>query len=137
LENFIVAVGKPELSNKMVSYTTDQDVFVIKTFYSSGFSRVAPSTDNIIESFLFVLRHRQTLLSGLLNSLKGQSCVCDKCSKGRQRDASVHTQEVTGAAPEAMTRRQSVRRLAKQIWISISTAWKICRDYLPLFLCKM
>jgi hypothetical protein len=59
--------------------------------------------------------------------------VRDKRAKGCQRDASVHMQEVTGAAWEAMT-RQSVRRLAKQIGVSTSTAWKICRDDLSPFL---
>jgi hypothetical protein len=41
LENLFVAVGNAEPSNKMASYSTDQKVFVIKVFHSSGSSRVA------------------------------------------------------------------------------------------------
>jgi pantothenate kinase len=40
LENLFVAVGSGELSNKMMSYTKDQNVF-IKTVYFSGGSFVA------------------------------------------------------------------------------------------------
>jgi hypothetical protein len=61
LEKVFVAVGNTELRNKMASHTTDQKLFVIKTFYSSGgswvavgrqyrrdfFGRVAPSRDAI------------------------------------------------------------------------------------------
>lgn len=41
LENLFVTVGNAEPSNKMVSYSTDQKVFVIKAFYSSASPRVA------------------------------------------------------------------------------------------------
>jgi hypothetical protein len=41
LGNLFVAVGNPNLSNKMASYTADQKVFVIKTIYATGCSYVA------------------------------------------------------------------------------------------------
>jgi hypothetical protein len=39
--NMFIAPGNSELSNKMASYTTDQKVFVTKTFCSPGGSCVA------------------------------------------------------------------------------------------------
>jgi DNA-binding transcriptional regulator WhiA len=36
LGNLFVAIGNTELSNKMVLYTTDQELFTINIFYSSG-----------------------------------------------------------------------------------------------------
>jgi hypothetical protein len=44
LEELFVAVGNNEISNKMASYTTDQKVYVIKTFYSPSGSCVAVET---------------------------------------------------------------------------------------------
>jgi hypothetical protein len=41
LENLFVGVGNSELSNKIASYTTDENVFVIKTVCSSDDSYVA------------------------------------------------------------------------------------------------
>lgn len=55
----------------MASYMTEQKVFFIKTSYCSGGSRIAVD-DNIVETFLFLLYHQQTLSTGLLNSLKKQ-----------------------------------------------------------------
>jgi hypothetical protein len=54
-----VVVGNTELSHNVVSYTTDQKVFVNKTFYSFGGSCVAVK-DSSIERFLFVLLHQET-----------------------------------------------------------------------------
>jgi hypothetical protein len=36
MENLSVAFGSTKLSNEMSSYTTDQEMFVTKTFYTSG-----------------------------------------------------------------------------------------------------
>jgi hypothetical protein len=55
---------------------------------------VLPLTDNTIESFPFMLHHRESLSTGLLNSLK-------KRAKGCKRGASLRTEEV-GAAPKAI-----------------------------------
>lgn len=74
-ENLFVAVGDPEPSNKVASYTTGQEVFVVIPFSSSG-SPYIVWRDNSSESFLFVLQHRETLSSGLLNNLKKlEACV--------------------------------------------------------------
>jgi hypothetical protein len=40
LGNLFVDIGNIELNEKMASYTTEQEVFVIKTFYSFGGSCV-------------------------------------------------------------------------------------------------
>jgi riboflavin biosynthesis pyrimidine reductase len=65
--------------------------------------------------------------------------VCDKRAKLRKRSTSVCTEEAVGAAWEAITRnpRKCTPRLAQQIGVSTSTAWKICRDEMLLFLYKM
>jgi hypothetical protein len=63
----------------MASYTTDHEVFVTKTFSVLVFLW----RDSVVESFVFVLRHRETVY-WLLNGLKDQEvCVCDKRGKGR------------------------------------------------------
>lgn len=59
--------------------------------------------------------------------------ACRKRAKGRKHSASVHAEEVVGAAREVITRsqRQSVRYLAQQIGVSNSNACKTCRhDFL-------
>jgi hypothetical protein len=72
LRNLFVDIGNSELSDKMASYTKDQKVFIIKTFSSSGGSWLL-WRDNIVESCLLVLQHhRETLSTGLPNSLKKQ-----------------------------------------------------------------
>jgi hypothetical protein len=68
LVNLFVALGNAVLSKKMASYTTVQELFFIKTLYSSGGA--------CVESSLFVSRHPETLSIGLLNSLKKRKeCV--------------------------------------------------------------
>jgi hypothetical protein len=52
---------------------------------------------NIVESTLFVLHHRETLSTGLLNSLT-------KRGKRRKLSAAVRTEEIVGAVREAVTR---------------------------------
>jgi hypothetical protein len=53
----------------------DQKVFVIKTFHSLVVLGLL-WRDNIIESFLYMLHHQQTLSTRLLSSVKKQDmCV--------------------------------------------------------------
>jgi hypothetical protein len=85
---------------------------------------------NIIESVPFVMDHRGTLSTGLLNSLRKQE-VCDKRAMRRKNSAHIRTEGVFGAAREAMRKsaRKSVRRLSYQL----CNALIICRDGLSLF----
>jgi hypothetical protein len=69
VEELFIAVGSTELSNKMESYTTDQKVFVIITFSSSGGSFGAVETQYRRE-FSVSVAHEETLSTGLLNSFK-------------------------------------------------------------------
>jgi hypothetical protein len=77
LENVFFAVGNTELTNKMASYMTDQEVFVCKTLNFSRGCCVAVKRQYLRE-FSFKLHHRQILSIGLLNSLKKQE-LCNKC----------------------------------------------------------
>jgi hypothetical protein len=88
---------------------------------------------SILQGFVCVLRHRETLSAGLLNSLKEQEvcvcvCVCvrDKRVKGRKLNAFVRTEEFAGAARDAITKspRKSVRPLVQQIGVAVRTARK-------------
>jgi hypothetical protein len=68
-----VGIGSNEISNKMASYTTDREVFIIKTSYISGCSsvaadrqyhrefsnRVAPSTDTPSTELLYSLKKKE------------------------------------------------------------------------------
>jgi hypothetical protein len=74
LGKLLFAFGNTELNNKMALYATDQKVFVIKTVYTSG-GFVLLWKDTNVQSSVFVLRHKETLPAGLLNSLKKQE-VC-------------------------------------------------------------
>jgi predicted DNA-binding transcriptional regulator AlpA len=116
---------------------TDQKVFVIKTFYSSGGFCVAVKRQYRREFSVRVAPSRDTIYR-IIKQFEEAGSVCDKCAKGLKRNASVRMEEV-GAAREAVTRspRKSVRRLAQQIGASTSTAWRVCRDDLSLFPYKM
>jgi hypothetical protein len=59
--NLFVAVGNAELSNNMVSYTTDRKMFFMKSFYLQIFLMLL-WRDNTFESFLFVLHHQDNYL---------------------------------------------------------------------------
>jgi hypothetical protein len=98
-------------------------VFVINTFYISGGSCVLLWGDNIVESFLFVLHHRQTLSVGLLNSLKKQE-VREINVRNDEKQLIFRTEQGVCAAREAITwcPIKSERRLAQQIGVSTSTA---------------
>jgi hypothetical protein len=72
LGNLFVAAGNSEICNKKTSYTTDQKVFVIKTFQSSDVSCAAVGRQYLRGCCTIV-----TPPTMLLNSLKKQElCVC-------------------------------------------------------------
>jgi hypothetical protein len=77
----IVAIGNTEQSNKMVSYTTDQKMFVVKTFYSSGGSHVAVETWYHQESSVNVALSRETDKQ-IVKQFEEAGSVCDKRVKG-------------------------------------------------------
>jgi hypothetical protein len=85
------------------------------------------TSSRVVESSLFVLQHRETLSTVLLNSLRN---VYDKLGKRRKFSASACTQEALGAVYEAVTRspRKFTRRLPQMIGDATSAAWEICRD---------
>jgi hypothetical protein len=59
--------------------------------------------------------------------------------EGHKRSSFVRTEEIIRAARKAIktSATKNVRRLAQQIGVSTSTAWKICRHDLSLFSYKM
>lgn len=81
-------------------------MIVIEAIQSSAFLVVfvLPRRDHIIETFLFVLHHRDALSSVLFHSLKDQEVRVLNVQSGRKRRAFVHTNEVVGAARETIQR---------------------------------
>jgi hypothetical protein len=70
-------------------------VWSVKNLRFNGFHGVITQRIELLsmaQSFLFVLHHRETLCTGVLNGLKKQE-VSDKCEKGRKRGASVRKGE--------------------------------------------
>jgi hypothetical protein len=74
LGNSLTAIGNAELSNKMVSHMSDQKVFLIKTFYSFGASRVAVVRQYHWD-YVHVVPSRDTICWIVKKSLKKQE-VC-------------------------------------------------------------
>jgi hypothetical protein len=91
--NLFVTVGNVELGNSIVSYTTDQKVFIAKTFYCSG----GPS-------FTFRDALSRDTVYWILRQFEETGNVCDKRTKGHKRGASVHMEDVVGAPLEAIIR---------------------------------
>jgi hypothetical protein len=73
--NLYVAIGIAQLSNKMVLYSTDQKVFVIKTFYSSG---VAVARQCHQEFSVYVALSRNSITDC---QFKETEALCDKCAR--------------------------------------------------------
>lgn len=66
LGNLFVAIGNTELNNKMVSYMTDQKVFITTPYYSGG---PFVAVDRV---FCWVLHSQETPSIKLLHSSKKQ-----------------------------------------------------------------
>jgi hypothetical protein len=84
--NSFFKVGNAELSNKMVTYTTDQKVF-IKYFHSSGCScvtvGVAPSRDTNY---------------GIVKEFEETESLCNKGGKVLKSSACARVEQAVGAA---------------------------------------
>jgi hypothetical protein len=77
LGKLFVTVGKTQLSNKMASYTKDQKMFVIKTFYSSGGCSVAVERQYLREFSVRVAPSRHTVY-WIIKRFGETGSVCDK-----------------------------------------------------------
>ena len=118
----------------MASYTVEQKLFIVKTFYSSGNScvfvqrkfreefnvRDAPSRDSI---YRFI---RQFEATGSVSDVR----------KGHSGRPSIRSPDVLNAANTAITRspQKSLRRLSQQLHVSYSTSRKVYLTDLSLFL---
>jgi transposase len=96
----------------MASYTTDQKLFAVKTFSSSGGCCAAVERQYCQEFSIRVARSKGTVYR-IIKQFEEAESVCDKRGKGGKRSAPFRTEDV-GAAWEAKTGspRKSVRCLA-------------------------
>jgi Fe2+ or Zn2+ uptake regulation protein len=83
LGNLFAAIGITELSNKMASHTTDQELFVIKTFYSSGGSCVAVERQYHREFSVRVVPSRDTIYR-TIKQFEETGSVCDKRARDEE-----------------------------------------------------
>jgi hypothetical protein len=100
LRSLFVVIGKTEMSNNMVSYTTAKQVFVNKTVCSSG--DFLPAVDKQYHrGFYFRFLPSIDIVHRVIKQY--EVCLCDKSAEGRKSNASVRTEAVVGAGLEAVT----------------------------------
>jgi hypothetical protein len=122
--NLFVAVGNAEINKRWRRIRRIRESLLSKPY--TVLVVLALLWRDSIEIFLFELHHRDTVYQ-IVKQFEGTGSVCHKRAKGRRSRASVRTEEVVGAAWEAITGspKKSVRRIEQDIGVPTSTAWQI------------